>query len=147
MAYSHFLGYEIPDGNGGTRDVVGSFNHDNFVRSMPQKKWNLTADWERGNHSAAMVVYYVDSYKTSINVPSSAQALGFNNGIKSWRTMDLSYNYNFNLGDTQAVFTLGGKNVFDKEAPRVYDAANFSYDPKHHDARGRMWFARVKFAL
>jgi iron complex outermembrane receptor protein len=114
---------------------------------MPQKKWNLTADWERGNHSAAMVVYYVDSYKTGRAVPASAQALGFNSGISNWRTMDLSYNYNFNLGDTQAVFTLGGKNVFDKEAPRVYDAANFSYDPKHHDPRGRMFFARVKFAL
>ena len=147
LAYSHFLSYEIPDGNGGTRDVVGSFNHDNFVRSMPQKKWNLTADWERGNHSAAMVVYYVDSYKTGRAVPASAQALGFKSGISNWRTMDLSYNYNFNLGDTQAVFTLGGKNVFDKEAPRVYDAANFSYDPKHHDPRGRMFFARVKFAL
>ena len=147
LAYSHFLSYEIPDGNGGTRDVVGSFNHDNFVRSMPQKKWNLTADWERGNHSAAMVVYYVDSYKTGRAVPASAQALGFNSGISNWRTIDLSYNYNFNLGDTQAVFTLGGKNVFDKEAPRVYDAANFSYDPKHHDPRGRMLFARVKFAL
>jgi len=147
LAYSHFLSYEIPDGNGGVTDVVGSFNHDNFVRSMPQKKWNLTADWERGNHSAAMVVYYVDSYKTGRAVPASAQALGFNSGISNWRTMDLSYNYNFNLGDTQAVFTLGGKNVFDKEAPRVYDAANFSYDPKHHDPRGRMFFARVKFAL
>lgn len=147
LAYSHFLSYEIPDGNGGTRDVVGSFNHDNFVRSMPQKKWNVTADWERGNHSAAMVVYYVDSYKTGRAVPASAQALGFNSGISNWRTMDLSYNYNFSLGDTQAVFTLGGKNVFDKEAPRVYDAANFSYDPKHHDPRGRMFFARVKFAL
>ena len=147
LAYSHFLSYEIPDGNGGVTDVVGSFNHDNFVRSMPQKKWNLTADWERGNHSAAMVVYYVDSYKTGRAVPASAQALGFNSGISNWRTMDLSYNYNFNLGGTQAVFTLGGKNVFDKEAPRVYDAANFSYDPKHHDPRGRMFFARVKFAL
>jgi len=147
LAYSHFLSYEIPDGNGGVTDVVGSFNHDNFVRSMPQKKWNLTADWERGNHSAAMVVYYVDSYKTGRAVPASAQALGFNSGISNWRTMDLSYNYNFNLGDTQAVFTLGGKNVFDKEAPRVYDAANFSYDPKHHDPRGRMFYARVKFAL
>ena len=147
LAYSQFLSYEIPDGNGGTRDVVGSFNHDNFVRSMPEKKWNLTADWERGNHSAAMVVYYVDSYKTTRAVPASAQALGFNSGISNWRTIDLSYNYNFNLGDTQAVFTLGGKNVFDKEAPRVYDAANFSYDPKHHDPRGRMLFARVKFAL
>ena len=147
LAYSHFLSYEIPDGNGGTRDVVGLFNHDNFARSMPQKKWNLTADWERGNHSAAMVVYYVDSYKTELPVSAPAQALGFNSGISNWRTMDLSYNYNFNLGDTQAVFTLGGKNVFDKEAPRTWDAANFSYDPKHHDPRGRMFFARVKFAL
>jgi iron complex outermembrane receptor protein len=59
----------------------------------------------------------------------------------------VSYNYNFNLGDTRAVLTLGGKNVLDREASRVYDAANFSYDPKHHDARGRMYFARVKFAL
>lgn len=147
FAYSHFLSYEIPDGNGGTRDVVGSFNHDNFVRSMPQKKWNLTADWEHGNHSVAMVVYYVDSYKTGRVVPVSAQALGFNSGISNWRTIDLSYNYNFSLGDTQAVFTLGGKNVFDKQAPAVYDAANFSYDPKHHDPRGRMLFARVKFAF
>ena len=147
FAYSHFLSYEIPDGNGGTRDVVGSFNHDNFVRSMPQKKWNLTADWEQGNHSVAMVVYYVDSYKTGRVVPVSAQALGFNSGISNWRTIDLSYNYNFSLGDTQAVFTLGGKNVFDKQAPAVYDAANFSYDPKHHDPRGRMLFARVKFAF
>ena len=147
LAYSQFLSYEIPDGNGGVTDVVGSFNHDNFVRSMPEKKWNLTADWERGSHSASMVVYYVDSYKTGRAVPASAQALGFNSGISNWRTIDLSYNYNFSLGDTQAVFTLGGKNVFDKEAPRVYDAANFSYDPKHHDPRGRMLFARVKFAL
>ena len=27
------------------------------------------------------------------------------------------------------------------------DAANFSYDPKQHDPRGRMFFARVKLAL
>ena len=26
----------------------------------------------------------------------------------------------------------------DEMAPLVYDAANFSYDPKHHDPRGRM---------
>ena len=40
LAYSQFLSYEIitVDGNGGTRDVVGSFNHDNFVRSMPREK-------------------------------------------------------------------------------------------------------------
>ena len=110
-----------------------------------KKNWNLTADWERGHHSAAMVIYYVDSYKTGRAVPASAQAFGFNSGIGNRRTIDLSYN--FNLGDTRAVFTLGGKSVFDKEAPCVYDEVNFSYDPEHHDPRGRMLFARVTFAL
>ena len=147
LAYSRFNSYEIPDGNGGTRDVVGSFNHDNFVRSMPEAKWNLTADWERGNHSAAVVLYHVDSYKTTRAVPASATAMGFDSNIDSWRTIDASYNYNFNIGDTQGVLTLGGKNLTDEEAPRVYDAANFSYDPKQHDPRGRIYYARVKFAL
>jgi len=145
LAYSRFNSYEIPDGNGGTRDVVGSFNHDNFVRSLPEAKWNLTADWERGNHSAAVVLYHVDSYTTGRAVPASA--VGFDNNIDSWQTVDASYNFNFNIGDTQAVFTLGGKNLTDEEAPRVYDAANFSYDPKQHDPRGRLYYARVKFAL
>ncbi|REJ62542.1 MAG: TonB-dependent receptor [Proteobacteria bacterium] len=147
LAYSRFNSYEIPDGNGGTLDVVGSFNHDNFVRSMPEAKWNLTADWERGNHSAAVVLYHVDSYKTTRAVPASATAMGFDSNIDSWRTIDASYNYNFNIGDTQGVLTLGGKNLTDEEAPRVYDAANFSYDPKQHDPRGRIYYARVKFAL
>ena len=147
LAYSRFNSYEIPDGNGGTRDVVGSFNHDNFVRSMPEAKWNLTADWERGNHSAAVVLYHVDSYETTRAVPASATAMGFDSNIDSWRTIDASYNYNFNIGDTQGVLTLGGKNLTDEEAPRVYDAANFSYDPKQHDPRGRIYYARVKFAL
>ena len=147
LAYSRFNSYEIPDGNGGRRDVVGSFNHDNFVRSLPEAKWNLTADWERGNHSAAVVLYHVDSYTTGRAVPASATAQGFDSNIDSWRTIDASYNYNFNIGDTQGVVTLGGKNLTDEEAPGVYDAANFSYDPKQHDPRGRIYYARVKFAL
>ena len=145
LAYSRFNSYEIPDGNGGKRDVVGSFNHDNFVRSLPEAKWNLTADWERGNHSAAVVLYHVDSYTTGRAVPASA--VGFDSNIDSWQTVDASYNFNFNIGDSQAVLTIGGKNLTDEEAPRVYDAANFSYDPKQHDPRGRLYYARVKFAL
>ena len=147
LSLSRFLSYEIPDGSGGLQDVVGSFNHNNFVRSLPETKWNLTADWERGNHSASMVVYTVDSYETSRAVPASAVAQGFDTGIDQWSTIDLAYNFNFNLGDSQAVLTLGGKNVTDEKAPRAYDAANFSYDPKQHDPRGRMFFARVKLAL
>ena len=81
LLYSHFLSAEIPDGNGRTGDVVGSFNHDKCVCSMPKQIWNLIADWERGHYGAAMVIYYLDSYKTGRAVPASAQAFGFNSGI------------------------------------------------------------------
>ena len=146
LAATQFFKYEIPTANG-TKDVVGLFNHDNFVRSMPKTKWNLTADWENGNHRLAAVVFNTSSYRTERAVPASAQALGFTDSIDSWMTIDLQYSYSFMVGSTEGVFTLGGKNITDEEAPRVYDAANFSYDPKHHDPRGQMWYGRVKFAL
>ena len=51
------------------------------------------------------------------------------------------------FGDVTFAISLGGKKITDDEAPRVYDAANFGYDPKQHDPRGQMWYGRVKFAL
>ena len=63
LAATQFFKYEIPTANG-TKDVVGLFNHDNFVRSMPKTKWNLTADWENGNHRLAAVVFNTSSYRT-----------------------------------------------------------------------------------
>jgi iron complex outermembrane receptor protein len=146
LAATQFFKYEIPTANG-TKDVVGLFNHDNFVRSMPKTKWNLTADWENGNHRLAAVIYDTSSYRTEREVAPAAQAMGFSNSIASWTTIDLQYSYNFMMGDTEGVITLGGKNITDEEAPRVFDAANFSYDPKQHDPRGQMWYGRVKFAL
>jgi len=73
--------------------------------------------------------------------------MGFSDSIGSWTTIDLQYSYNFMMGGTEGVITLGGKNITDEEAPRVYDAANVSYDPKQHDPYGQMWYGRVKFAL
>jgi iron complex outermembrane receptor protein len=43
--------------------------------------------------------------------------------------------------------TLGVLNLTDEEPPLVWDAANFSYDSRQHDARGRMAYVRLKFAF
>ena len=48
------------------------------------------------------------------------------------------------LGDTNVVLSAGINNTADEKAPIVYDAANFSYDPKHHDPRGQMVFLGIK---
>jgi len=50
------------------------------------------------------------------------------------------------LNNSNVRLSAGIKNAFDEEAPLVYDAANFSYDPKHHDARGRMVYLGFKLA-
>ena len=37
-----------------------------------------------------------------------------------------------------------GNNILDEDVPIVYDAANFSYDSKHHDPRGRLFYFGLK---
>ena len=39
------------------------------------------------------------------------------------------------------------KNVFDEDAPVAYDDINFSYDPKHHDPRGRIFSIGVNYNM
>ena len=152
VAATRFLSYEIPctganargcTGASGTQDVVGYFNYDNFVRSMPETKVNVTADWTRNNHKVALMGFYTSSYETTRGgIPA-----GYSSSIDSWLTLDLQYAYNFEVGGTEAILTLGAKNLTDEDAPKLYDAANFSYDPKHHDPRGQIMYGRIKFAL
>uniref|UniRef100_UPI003F6B63B9 TonB-dependent receptor domain-containing protein n=1 Tax=Congregibacter sp. TaxID=2744308 RepID=UPI003F6B63B9 len=151
---SHFLSYEIPctgaNDRGcvddtGVQDVAGYFNYDNFARSIPETKINGVLDWTMGNHKLAVLGFYTSEYETTRAVSAAGTAAGFTQDIDSWLTVDLQYVYNFNLGNTDAALTLGSKNVFDEEAPRAWDGVNFSFDPKHHDPRGQLFYARVKF--
>lgn len=153
LSATHFLSYEIPctganergcTGDTGVQDVVGYFNYDNFARSLPDTKVNFTADWTRDNHKLALLGFWTSSYETTRAVPAAVQAAGFGQNIDSWLTLDLQYAYTFNIGDSEAILMFGGKNITDEEAPAVYDAANFSYDSKHHDPRGQIWYGRIK---
>ena len=139
----HILKYEIPSASG-AKDVVGQFNFDNFARPMPETKIVISAMLSRGNHLLAGYGRYVSSYETSRPISASASTQGFTKDIDSFLTLDLQYNYLFDLSAYDMQFTLGLKNVFDAEAPKVYDAANWSYDSKHHDPRGRMVFLGLK---
>ena len=144
---THMLQYEIPLG-GVTTDVVGLFNHDNFARSLPETKMVLSAALQSGKHSAAAFGRWVSSYETTRPVSASAAAQGFTQDIDSFFTVDLQYNYSFDFnGADDLKLTLGIKNAFDEEVPQVYDAANWSYDPKHHDPRGRMISVGLKLTM
>ena len=144
---THMLQYEIPVG-GVTTDVVGLFNHDNFARSLPETKMVLSAQLQSGKHSAAAYGRWVSSYETTNNPTSTALALGFDQNIDSHFTVDLQYSYTFDFNSADDLrLTLGVKNAFDEEVPQVYDSSNWSYDPKHHDPRGRMFSVGLKLTM
>jgi len=51
------------------------------------------------------------------------------------------------MNDNDLLLTLGMTNAFDEEVPLVYDAANWSYDSKQHDPRGRMVYVGLKYSI
>ncbi len=74
----------------------------------------------------------------------AATAAGFTSDIDSFTTVDVKYSYDLDMGGNDIKISAGINNVADEMAPLVYDAANFSYDPKHHDPRGRMVYLGIK---
>ncbi|MFL2727062.1 MAG: TonB-dependent receptor plug domain-containing protein [Gammaproteobacteria bacterium] len=143
----HMLQYEIPLQTGEVKDVVGLFNHDNFARSLPETKMVLHGALQNGNHSLVAFGRWVSDYETTRALDPIAQSRGFTQDIDSFFSVDLKYSYNFEMNDNDLLLTLGMTNAFDEEVPLVYDAANWSYDPKHHDPRGRMVYVGLKYSI
>ena len=145
MNATHMLQYEIPI-NGVITDVVGSFNHNNFARSLPETKAVLSANLTTGDHSVSAYGRFVSSYETTRPLVAAATALGMDQTIDSHFTLDLQYVYNLNTAEDIAL-TLGVKNAFDEDAPVAYDLINWSYDPKHHDPRGRIFSLGINYNM
>ena len=141
----HMLEYEIPL-NGVTTDVVGLFNHDNFARSMPETKAVFHAALQNGNNRLSMFGRYTSDYRTTRPLDAIAKARGFSQSIDSFFTVDLMDAYTIEMNDSELKLSVGITNLFDEEVPLVYDAANWSYDPKHHDPRGRMVYVGFKLS-
>ena len=155
---THYLSYEIPIKNANDvyvrTDVVGLFNHDNFARSLPETKAVISANFVSGPHAVAGYIRHVADYRTTRALSDTALARNAAGGhakglysldIDSFTTVDLQYSYSMSSEDL--TWTAGLKNAFDEDVPLVFDDVNFSYDPKHHDPRGRMFTLGVKYAL
>ena len=128
------------------KDVVGLFNHDNFARSMPETKSVVTARLANGKHNVAAFVRNVSEYKTTRALDAGATAAGVTQDIDSFMTVDVKYSYDYEMSNRNVRLTLGINNLLDEEAPIVWDAANFSYDPKHHDPRGKIVYMGIKIS-
>ena len=144
LSVAHFLEYDITLPTGGVVDAVGYLNNNNFSRSMPATKANMNLAWSDGAHNASLNVNYVTDYEHSQPVPASQSQ-----GIDAYTTVDGQYGIRMASGidDGEVSLSFGVKNMFDEKPPRVYDGANFSYDPKQHSPLGRVYYVKAGYSF
>jgi len=137
---SEFLTPEDTDGDERLIMVnrVGKFNYDANTHSLPKLRLNSFLSWTMNDLTLGMNSRYLDEYINERSIPSSAASLGYTNQIKSLLVHDFSITRTFQSPRGALEVGLGVMNAFDRKAPLLYDAPDFSFDTRVHDPRGRL---------
>ena len=137
---SEFLTPEDTDGDERLIMVnrVGKFNYDANTHSLPKLRLNSFLSWTMNDLTLGMNSRYLDEYINERSIPSSAASLGYTNQIKSLLVHDFSITRTFQSPRGALEVGLGVMNAFDRKAPLLYDAPDFSFDTRLHDPRGRL---------
>ncbi|WP_058022148.1 TonB-dependent receptor domain-containing protein [Pseudohongiella spirulinae] len=136
----------------GIFDAAGTTGDGLLVRSLPDKKGNLTLSWSSldARHSVSVINRFVGSYQnlsyqdTFDNGNDYVRSI-VNREISSYHSVDLQYSYvhewaNQNLGTS--ILTVGALDAFNAELPFHYSGA-LNYDAYQFDGRGRRLYARL----
>ena len=139
---SEFLTPEDHEGEGSDRSLmvnrVGKFNYDAHTHSLPKLRLNTFFSWKINNLVVGLNTRYVDGYSNLRSIPASAINLGYNNYVKSFLLHDLSISKSFQISPGELQLGVGVMNAFNKKAPLLFDAPDFSFDTRVHDPRGRL---------
>ena len=137
---SEFLTPEDTDGDERLIMVnrVGKFNYDANTHSLPKLRLNSFLSWTMNDLTLGMNSRYLDEYINERSIPSSAASLGYTNQIKSLLVHDFSITKTLQLPGGALEIGLGIMNAFNRKAPLLYDAPDFSFDTRVHDPRGRL---------
>ena len=117
---------------------VGKFNYDANTHSLPKLRLNTFLSWTIDDLVMGLNTRYIEGYSNERQIPSTAIILGYTNYVKSFLVHDFSIKKYFNFSSGQMEIGIGIINAFDKKAPLLYDAPDFSFDTRVHDPRGRL---------
>lgn len=133
------------------RDGAGKYNDvTSAAPALPHWKANLRTNWNRGPHSVASIVRYVDSMPYDGPLFTHMDFFGGTyrpanireEGIKAWTQMDISYTYRgIELGGGEMAFTVGSRNVFDRDpqpSPEFAGVLGSLQDPMGRSIYGRL---------
>lgn len=136
-------------------DGVGKQNNGTgSAPALPSWKANLRVGWTLNNHAVVATTRYVDAIDYDGPTAPFLDNFGgtfrpadiLETGIKAWTDMDLAYTYRglSALGGDWS-FTLGARNVFDREAQGTPMPAGIVAELQ--DPRGRILYGRLVYEL
>lgn len=136
----------------GVFDAAGTTGDGILVRSLPDKKGNLTLGWTSNNfsHSVAIINRFIGAYQ---DLAYAATYEGGNDYVRSvvrerissYHSVDLQYSYVHQWKNAEfgtAVFSVGAIDAFNATLPFRY-AGILNYDASVFDGRGRRLYARA----
>jgi outer membrane receptor for ferrienterochelin and colicin len=132
-------------------DAVGKTNRQTGTApAVPEWKANLRLGWVRDQHAITGTVRYVSSLAWDATrypiIDSFANTFRDANltRIKAWTDFDLSYTYRgLRMFDGEMGFTVGARNLFDREAQPTDDFAGVMGELQ--DPMGRSLYARLVY--
>ena len=124
---------------------VGKFNYDTHTFSLPKKRINSFVNWNFKDLSLSLNSRYLDGYINERAITGLGLTYGYSNQVKSFFVHDISLNKKLFVSSGQLDLRLYLSNIFDKSAPRLYDAPDFSFDTRLHDPRGRILGLNVEY--
>tara|TARA_B100001996_G_scaffold373966_1_gene352028 strand:- start:578 stop:3175 length:2598 start_codon:yes stop_codon:yes gene_type:complete len=135
-------------------DRIGKFNFDSNTHALPENRINTFLNWKFNNYIFGLNARYIDGYRNNTPIPDVSINRGYSNEVESSFLFDLSVD--LPLSDLFTIDTIDGDyelktnfaiiNLFDEDAPRLYDAPDFSFDTRVHDPRGRMLSIQFELA-
>jgi len=124
---------------------VGKFNFDTHTFSLPKKRINFFTSWDFKDLSINLNSRYLDGYVNERPITGLGLTYGYSNQVKSFLVHDISLNKKLFISSGDLDLRLYLSNIFDKSAPRLYDAPDFSFDTRLHDPRGRILGFNVEY--
>ncbi len=124
---------------------VGKFNFDTHTFSLPKKRINSFVSWNFKDLSISLNSRYLDGYVNERSITGLGLTYGYSNRVKSFFVHDISFNKKLFVTSGDLDLRLYLSNIFDKSAPRLYDAPDFSFDTRLHDPRGRILGLNIEY--
>jgi hypothetical protein len=87
----------------------------------------------------------LDGYYNERTITGLGLTYGYENQVKSFLVHDISFGKNIDTTRGNLNLNLYLSNMFNKYAPRLYDAPDFSFDTRLHDPRGRILGLNIEY--